>query len=353
MPRLEPEPNTPALPGVSYVMPVLNEQDYLEAAVKSIIRQTYPGPVEIILALGPSTDSTSDVVRHLLESDPRIRSIENPQSHIAIGLNLAIRASQYPIVVRVDAHTELPEGYTVQGVSALLRTGAVSVGGIMSATGRSTFQSAVARAYNSPFGLGGGAYHGVQTEGPAESAYLGIMRKEALIAVGLYDESLRRGEDWELNYRLRQAGHVVWLDPTLVVDYWPRDRPAKLARQFLSTGIWRGELVRRLGFGNSLRFFAPPLLLVSLLASVIVATLQITGVLHGPLSVVCSVVYLAPVSYLCLLVWLFCSPSSGRTFADRRAFALVLVIMHMSWAAGFITSVVRGARGATDSSRVA
>ena len=54
----------------------------------------------------------------------------------------------------------------------------------MHAEGRSPFQKAVARLYNSPVGLGGGAYHGGTQEGEAESAYLGVMRRAVLDEVG-------------------------------------------------------------------------------------------------------------------------------------------------------------------------
>ncbi len=132
----------------------------------------------------------------------------------------------------------------------------------MRADGRTPFQRAVARAYNSPIGLGGGAYHGGTQEGEAESAYLGVMRRDVLEEVGLFDESIRRGEDWELNLRIRRAGYRVWFDPSLAVTYWPRESWTRLVRQFSATGRWRGELVRRYGRGNSVRFFAPPALVV-------------------------------------------------------------------------------------------
>lgn len=339
------------LPGVSYVMPVLNEAGYVEDALASIRAQSYEGPSEIIVALGPSTDATPGIITRLVAADPRIRVVPNPGIDIPIGLNLAIRASAHPIIVRVDAHTELDPDYTRRGIATLLRTGAVSLGGIMAAKGRSRFQSAVARAYNSRFGLGGGAYHGGAVEGPAESAYMGIMRKDALEAVGLFDESLRRGEDWELNLRLRRAGHLVWLDPSLAVSYWPRSTPAKLARQFYSTGIWRGELVRRLGGRNPLRFFAPPALLISVALSVVLAVLQIVGVVGGTVSAVLSVLYLGPVLYLVLLIVIACTRSGGRTLADRAASVLALAIMHLSWGAGFLVGVLRGAGDAVDTSR--
>ncbi|HTL41516.1 MAG TPA: glycosyltransferase family 2 protein [Pseudolysinimonas sp.] len=339
-----------ATPGVSYVMPVLNEAGYLESAVRSILAQDYPGDSELILALGPSTDGTADIVERLTRDEPRIRVVQNPGMDIPIGLNLAIAAARHPIIIRVDAHTELAAGYTSRGVAALERTGAASLGGIMVATGHPGFQAAVARAYNSRFGLGGGAYHGESAdEGPAESAYMGIFRRDILDQVGGFDETLRRGEDWELNYRLRTAGHTVWLDPGLRVSYWPRSTPGKLARQFRATGIWRGELVRRLGRGNSARFFAPPLLLVNLVVAVPILVLHLTGVLSGWLGWLFALAYVGPVAYLALLV--IAAVSSTGSLADRLRFSTVLAIMHLSWGAGFIVGLVRGAGDAVDTSR--
>ena len=46
-----PIPATP-LPGVSYVMPVLNEVTHIRAAVASLLEQDYAGPMEVTLALG-------------------------------------------------------------------------------------------------------------------------------------------------------------------------------------------------------------------------------------------------------------------------------------------------------------
>ena len=337
-------------PGVSYVMPVLNEAGYLDAAVASILNQDYPGETELILALGPSTDGTDALVEKLRAKEPRIRVVQNPGMDIPIGLNLAIAEARHPVIVRVDAHTELAPGYTTRGVGALERTGAASLGGIMVATGKPGFQAAVARAYNSRFGLGGGAYHGETAhEGPAESAYMGIFRRDILEQVGGFDETLRRGEDWELNHRLRKAGHTVWLDPQLRVSYWPRSEPGKLARQFRATGIWRGELVRRLGRDNSLRFFAPPLLLVNLVVAAIFLPLHLSGILHGVAGWITAVVYLGPVAYLGLLI--LAAITTTGSLLDRLRFAGVLAIMHLSWGAGFIVGLVRGARDAVDTSR--
>ena len=337
--------------GVTFVMPVLNERAYLRRAVETVLAQDVAAPTELILALAPSTDGTTELARELA-ADDRIVLVDNPEADIPIGLNRAIRAGRYPTIVRVDAHSELEPGYTTRALATLDRVRAANVGGVMKADGRTPFQRAVARAYNSPIGLGGGAYHGGTQEGEAESAYLGVMRRDVLDEVGLFDESIRRGEDWELNLRIRRAGYRVWFDPALAVTYWPRESWTRLVRQFSATGRWRGELVRRYGRGNSVRFFAPPALVVILVLSLIVGVLQATGVLSGWWSVAASVVYLPVIAYALLILGVALGPGGGTGWRDKLWTLAVLPTMHLSWGTGFVIGVVRGAHDTVDTSRL-
>jgi glycosyltransferase involved in cell wall biosynthesis len=337
--------------GVSFVMPVLNERAYLRRAVETVLAQDVAGPTELILALAPSTDGTTELAGELA-SDERIVLIDNPEADIPIGLNRAIRAARYPTIVRVDAHSELESGYTTRALATLDRVRAANVGGVMKADGRTPFQRAVARAYNSPIGLGGGAYHGGTQEGEAESAYLGVMRRDVLEEVGMFDESIRRGEDWELNLRIRRAGYRVWFDPTLAVTYWPRESWTRLGRQFSATGRWRGELVRRYGRGNSVRFFAPPALVLMLALSVVVGVLQLTGVLTGWWAIAASVVYLPVIAYALLVIVVALGRGGGTGWRDKLWTLAVLPTMHLSWGTGFLIGVLRGAHDTVDTSRL-
>jgi len=330
-------------PGVSYVVPILNEAEYVEAAVASILAQDYPGATEVVLALGPSTDGTNDIVARLQRDDPRIQSVDNPEADVPHGLNRAIKGARYPIIVRVDAHTELPERYTQRAVRTLQETGAANVGGVMVARGKPGLQAAVAKAYNSRWGLGGGPYHSEdEPPGPAESAFLGVMRADALKEVGYFDPSLRRGQDWELNHRLRQAGHLVWLDPSLRVQYWPRSSLSALWRQMYATGIWRGEIVRRVHVHNSPRYFAPP--------GLVLATVAALGLLpFRRLRWAAAFAGAGPGAYAGLVAVL--TARSGGSLLDRLRYAAVLATMHYAWGAGFVKGVLRGAGDTVDTSR--
>ena len=325
-------------PSVSVIMPVRNEQAHLAGAVESVLSQNYPGNLEITLAIGPSIDETDKVAKELAAKYPNIKLIENPKGLTTSGLNLAIALSTSDVIIRVDAHSELAEGYIARGVKILAETGSVLVGGVMSAVGKTALQKAVAFGYGSRFGLGGGSYHVGGKAGEAESAYLGIFDAKSLKAVGGYDEKIIRGEDWDLAQRLKASGGKVWFSPELVVKYWPRSNIKALAWQFYSTGIWRGDLTRRAPGKASIRYFLPPLALLILVGLVVLASLGVIGELD----------LIIPIA-LYLLVLAFASATAKQLgILDRLAIFIALPVMHLSWASGFWFGLAFGARKIID-----
>jgi glycosyltransferase involved in cell wall biosynthesis len=319
-----------ALPGVSYVMPVLNEVEHIEAAVNSLTAQDYAGPFEIVLALGPSVDGTNDVIAAMSAADARIRSIPNELGSTPGGLNAAIRASGHPIVVRVDAHSVLPTDYTRIAVATLLETGADNVGGIMQAVGKTPFEKAVAHAYGSPEGLGGTQHHVGGKAGPADTAYLGVFQRNRLVEVGLFDEGIKRGQDWELNRRLRASGGTVWFTPELKVVYRPRSSLRKLVRQFVATGIWRGELARRFGSANGIRYFIPPLAVMGTLAGIV---LGVVGALTGVQWLLLG--FIVPGLYAAVVIAASIR-AAGAGLRTGLWYLIVLPCIHFGWGTGFV-----------------
>jgi glycosyltransferase involved in cell wall biosynthesis len=318
-------------PKVSVIMPVLNEEHHLANAVKSVLTANFSG--ELILALGPSTDGTNPLASKLAKADKRIRLVENPRGLTTVGMNLAIKQAKHDYIIRIDAHSEPNSNYISRGIEILEETGADLVGGVMKASGKSLFQRAVAWAYTSRFGLGGANYHVGGVAGEAESAYLGIFRKSILERVGGYDESIIRGEDWDLAQRIKARGSLVWFSPELLVTYWPRSSWTDLVRQFYSTGVWRGELTKRNLSRTSPRYFIPPVLVLSLLAG---SVLSLFGLTIG---------WLPLLGYLAIVL-------AVGLYSRLAPVPLVLATMHLSWGVGFIIGYVRGAAGTIDRSRV-
>ncbi|HEY5986106.1 MAG TPA: glycosyltransferase family 2 protein, partial [Streptosporangiaceae bacterium] len=278
---------------VSVIMPVRNEQRHLEEAVQHVLAQDYPADVEIILAVGPSRDATEQIARRLAASDPRITVVANPRGIIPAANNVAIKASRYPIVARVDGHALIPPDYLRVAVMTMQQTRADDVGGIMAAEGVTPFQQAVAWAMTSRAGVGSSRFHTGGRPGPADSVYMGVYRRSALEQVGGYDETYLRAEDWEMNHRIRQAGGLIWFQPRLSVTYRPRATVRTLAAQYFHYGRWRRVVARQHAGTINLRYLAPP-------ATVLAIALGLVAGLAGVAAGVSwlSLGFLIPATYL-------------------------------------------------------
>lgn len=317
-------------PGVSVVMPVLNEEDHLESAVRRIIAQDYPGPLEVVMAVGPCRDATQEIAERLAGELPGVRVVANPTGKTPAALNLAIAATRYDIVIRVDGHGELTDQYLATAVRTLAQTGAANVGGLMDAQGRTPFEQAVAAAYNSKLGLGGSSFHLADSPaGPAKTVFLGAFRKDALLAAGGFDETMHRAQDWELNHRLLAAGEQIWFTPAMRVIYRPRSNVKALARQFFQTGKWRREVIRRYPETANPRYLAPPVTLVAVGAGTLIGLIGLFGPAWLRLG------FLAPAGYLAgIIVGAAALPKVP--LAARLRLPGVLAVMHGAWGAGFL-----------------
>ena len=306
------------------ILPVLNEEKYLADAVNAILAQQYDGKLEVILAIGPSQDKTLEIAQQLHMNDPRVVIVDNPSGRTAAGLNLAIASSQYSVIVRVDGHSNIPNNYCNLVSEILESTGAVNVGGVMAAEGQSLFERSVARAMRSPLGVGASRFHTGGGAGEVDTVYLGAFRKEALLAVGGFDERFTRAQDWELNFRLRQAGGVVYFDPRLVVTYRPRSTIKALAKQYFEYGRWRRVVSRRHQGTVNYRYLAPPFTVVATTLSLLF------GLLISP------VLFIPALTYAVFI--LIASGIIGKSMGEILCLPTILLTMHISWGLGFLTS---------------
>ena len=309
---------------ISVILPILNEAKYLEEAVNAIFDQDFDGLTEIILAVGPSRDSTMNIAKSIALRDPRVVVVENPTGRTAVGLNIAVNAARYGVTVRIDGHTKVPTNYLSQVFEILVTTGAVNVGGIMAAEGRNLFENSVARAMRSPLGVGTARFHTGGGAGEVDTVYLGAFRKEALLAVGGYDEKFTRAQDWELNHRLRLAGGVIYFDPRLVVTYRPRSTFRALAKQYFEYGRWRRVVARRHQGTINFRYLVPPITVIAIVVSLIFGYL-LSPVLFTPVLVYASFIVIS-------------SALIGKSIGEFLRLPFILLTMHMTWGIGFLTS---------------
>ena len=308
-------------PKVSVVIPARDAEETIGDTLEGVLSQDYPGVVEVIVGDGSGSDATSSLIR---SNYPTVKVVKNADRITSSGLNRAIESSSGNVVVRCDAHAVLPPGYIRRSVETMRRTGAAVVGGLQSPTGDTLFRRAVGTAMTTPLGAGDSRYKIGGHEGPTDTVYLGVFRAEALSEIGGFDETIVHNQDYELNWRLRDRGETVWLDPELVVSYRPRHSLRTLARQYFNYGRWKSVVLMHHPRSLRWRQLAPPALMCALAVSLGCA---VAGLWQ--LAIVMPTLYLAAL--------LLGSIAVGLRRPDRSAILLPLVLatMHLSWGLGF------------------
>jgi succinoglycan biosynthesis protein ExoA len=312
------------LPSLSVVIPALNAASVIEACLEAVFAQHYSGALDVTVALAPSDDRTQEILDRWQSKESRLQVVANPSGRTPTALNLAIAASTGDLVARVDAQSILPPGYLQQAATTLERTGAANVGGVQHPVGDDGMQRTIALAMRSPFGAGPASFRGHGQEGPVDTVYLGTFTRAALEAVDGFNESYLRNQDYELNWRLREAGFTVWFDPNLVVDYQPRPTLKKLASQYVQYGAWKRRMLLKNPRSLRLRQLAAPGLVLGLSGSFLVSFFNFF------FSLILPIVYLAAILVASITV------RHHLTVGDRLRLSGVFLAMHLTWGFGFL-----------------
>ena len=317
------------LPHISVVVPARDCAAVIGECLAAIGSQTYRGPIDVTVAVAPSRDDTEKAVAGTGIELP-LQVVENPAGTTAAGLNIAVAASKGPVVARVDAQSRVPPDYLERAVSTLAHTGAANVGGVQRPAAAAGLPGAIAAAMGSPFGGGPAAFRRGRHSGPADTVYLGVFDRGALESVGGFDETLGRNQDYELNWRLREQGHTVWLDPSLVVDYVPRSDYRGLARQYFSYGAWKRTMLMRNPRSLRIRQLAAPALTAGLAFSGFELAL---GRWRGA---VLPVLYAGACAVAATRL-----RGALRGRLDRARASAAFAVMHIAWGAGFLAGRTR------------
>jgi succinoglycan biosynthesis protein ExoA len=235
----------------SVIVPVLNEESYIERTVAAMRDQDFSGSIEFVFADGGSRDRTREILERLAATDPRIRVFDNPGRYASSGLNVALRHSRGRWVVRMDAHTLYPADYVARGIARLQRNGTRWVSGPQAPKGHGPVSRAVSLALGSKLGRGGsrkwggrGLRRGDEYELDA-GVFGGVWERATLLEYGGWDERSSPNEDSELAARFMARGERLMCVRAMAADYFPRDSLSGLWRQYRRYGEYRSRTAAR------------------------------------------------------------------------------------------------------------
>jgi len=245
-------------PLVSIIIPCRNENAHIFDCLESIFEQhDVPGGFEIIVADGMSDDGTRETLEMIACRDRRVRIIDNPDRITPCGMNAGIRAARGQYIAIMGAHHRYAPDYLRASLAVLKETGADNVGGSVIFIGESWLQEAIAIAHHSGFAAGGARWHNIQYDGPADTVFGGVYRREVFERIGLMDEELVRNQDDEFNLRLTRAGGKIWQSPRIRSWSMPRESLSALFRQYLQYGYWKVRVIQKHKLPASVRHLVP------------------------------------------------------------------------------------------------
>lgn len=303
-------------PRVSVIVPARNEATYIEACVRSILHQDVEGGLEVLVVDGQSTDGTAELARRA-----GAIVVDNPETTIPAGLNRGLAGARGQVIVRFDAHAEMPPGYVAACVRALAEERAANVGGWREVRASGPWGRALGTALASRLGVGNARIwrrpRPDERRLDLDTVPLGCFRAATLRAAGGWDEELLANEDFELNARLRESGGRVVFDPAVYSVYRPRESLLEIAAQYLRYGRWKATMLA--GAPGSLRLRqVAPVALVCAAATALVPSRAATVSRAG------IALYAAALA-----------AGSLRLRGDRRL-PVVLAAMHFAWGAGLV-----------------
>ncbi len=320
---------TGLLPRFSIVMPVLDEERYVELALLSLLDEVEQLDGEILVLDGGSQDATRAIVAKLSATHPVIRLIDNPGRTQSAACNLAaeLACSRSGILLRTDAHAAYPSGFVAIAMRALLDTGATSVVVPMRTVGKAPLQRAIAATQNSRLGNGGSSHRRLGASRFVDHGHHAVFDLAFFRSLGGYDRDFTHNEDAELDVRAARAGGRIWLCTEAAIDYFPRDSLRQLARQYVRHGRGRARTIAKHRLRLKLRQGLPLILLAATGLAALAPLLPWLAVPVGCYLLAC----------LCWSV----AEAARRADAALLLMGPAAVVMHLSWAIGFLDGRLR------------
>lgn len=200
-------------PTISVIIPTCDRCHLIERALQSVLGQTF-GDYEIIVVDDHSRDDTVEVIKRL--QDKRIRCISRSQRGGAAARNTGIEAACGDYLAFLDDDDAWHDSKLQSQVEifqnrpevALVYTGAVHI----HQHNDHVYKTVIPR------------YRGRIFQTLLERNVIGttssiMVRKEALLAVGAFDESFPSCQDWDLYLRLAQYWAIDFV-PEALVDFY-------------------------------------------------------------------------------------------------------------------------------------
>jgi len=230
------------MPKISIIIPIYNEEKYIEICIKSILESDFSKEnMEVLLVDGMSVDGTREIIKHYQTKYSFIKRLDNPKKTAPIAMNIGIRKAKGEYIFILSAHASYDANYFTALVAYINKLNADCVGAVLDTDvkNKNAKSNAIKEVLMHPFGVGNASFRtGTQEITLVDTVAFGCYRKSTFDTYGLFDEKLTRNQDIELNKRIVNGGGKIYLIPDVSCTYYARENFIDLAKNNYANGFW-------------------------------------------------------------------------------------------------------------------
>lgn len=227
---------------VSIIIPIYNEEKYINNCIDSILIQDYPkNSMEVLLVDGGSSDKTQSIITGYSLKYNFIKLYSNPYRFVPYAMNIGIKNSSGDFIIRLDAHSYYPVNYITELIKNAIRyetdnIGTVCLTEVKKETAKS---SSIKFVLSNKYGVGNSLFRvGVSSPIEVDTVPFGCFTRSIIEKVGGYDERLIRNQDIEINKRIKRLGGRILLLPEPKCIYFARESYKSFAKNNFLNGKW-------------------------------------------------------------------------------------------------------------------
>lgn len=240
------------LPFVTVIIPAYNEERYIRKCLTEWVNQDYPkDKYEILVYDGMSTDRTAEIIKEFERKYPGLVFYKkNPKRRQVYAINAGIQESRGDFVItRSGAHGYPSRDFLRKNVETYLKISEkepklAGVGGTVIRLHENRLSKLVALIYSSP--VSGASSFWIKNEPHfAITIPYGCYPKWIFEKVGLFDEDMAVGEDFEFNLRINKKGYKLFFNPEIKSYYFTRSTWRGFLKQTFNYGAVKGVALRK------------------------------------------------------------------------------------------------------------
>lgn len=320
---------------VSIIITARNEEKYLPMLFEDILNQTYPlQNIEVVLMDSNSTDNTRKLMEEFKKNNENlsVQIVANERQIQAAGFNEGVKHATGDVILKIDAHSRIPEDFVQKNVNEIL-AGAYVCGGNRPTVVDSDddFSKTLHIVEESALGSSIANYRKSNVKRKVNSIFHGMYRKEVFEKVGFADERLLRTEDNEFHYRVRKAGYDIIFNPEIESYQYIRPTFTKMIQQKFANGYWIGLTSHVCRDCLSLFHFGP-----GVFVSTLLVLMMLTPISFAPLLTVFGLYLLA---VLGLSIFEISKQKYNHTLL---LIPFIMIVVHFAYGIGTIKGWIYG-----------